>query len=229
MIRNSISKIFSFFLFIIFLFNLFISQLEAQNIVVKREFVFQNVKDSLWHYKKFETNKLLINQIKLPALVELSYYSELELVSIEFKKKRIKTTMAAFPKMGSVFRKKQNRKYIIVINKDSVKIKNRYFNDFPFNAQIGIIAHELSHITTYNELSSFQIVSYGIRYLFGNQRRKIEHETDLIVLEHGLGWQLYDFSNFIYSNVTDNKYLEYKKKYYFSPNQIYDILIDTKK
>jgi hypothetical protein len=163
--------------------------------------------------------KTFINGYELPALVALSNYPELDSARIEFKSKRLKHFGNARPKVDFLFRKQENRHYIIVINKKSKDIIGFSFSELPFGAQVGLFGHELAHISDYCGRNNLQIISYGIKYLF--MKRTIERSTDRIAIKHNLGEQLYDLRSFVLNNPqTDKDYLEYKYRYYLDCEEI---------
>jgi hypothetical protein len=163
--------------------------------------------------------KTFINGYELPALVALSNYPELDSVRIELKSRRIKHFGNARPKVDFLFRKQENRHYIIVINKKSKDIIGFSFSELSFGAQVGFFGHELAHISDYCGRNNLQIISYGIKYLF--IKRTIERSTDRIAIKHNLGEQLYDLRSFVLNNPqTDKDYLEYKYNYYLDCEEI---------
>jgi len=127
--------------------------------------------------------------------------------------------------MNFLFRNKENREYMIAIDK---KIKNKkgiVLDSVPFNARVGVIGHELGHIVDYSEKTKFGIIFTGIGYLFPKYRRKLEENIDRITIEHGLGYQVKYFSDFVVNHShAAEKYLKYKRKYYFTPAQIMSVI-----
>ena len=66
---------------------------------------------------------------------------------------------------------------------------------------------------------------WGLRYLNKKNRVKIERATDLETIEHGLGWQLYDFTNFVMqSPATTKDYKIFKQRFYLHPEEIKEII-----
>lgn len=98
--------------------------------------------------------------------------------------------------------------------------------DVPFNAQIGVIGHELAHIVDYDSKTKTGLIFMAAGYICPNKRRQIENRVDEITIEHGLGYQVKDFSKFVLNNEAINKrYLKYKKKFYYNPNQLLRIMV----
>lgn len=147
------------------------------------------------------------------------FFPELDGSKIEVRRKKITTMMAARPKRNFLFLGRDNRTYVLLItNKGSMNADSVY-NELSSCAIIGVLGHELSHIVTYTEKSGSELVFFGIRYFFN--RKKIEAETDLIAIEHGFGQGLVEYTHTIHhSPFVNKKYLQRKKKYYLSANEL---------
>ena len=168
---------------------------------------------------QFSNNKFLYEKYELQTLVALSFYPELKNTKISFRRRELKTTMVARPKGIEVFRGKGKRHYIIYINDfPSVKVSP---DSVSFNAQIGVIGHELAHIVDYEKTSSLKIFYIGLSYFNKTFRAKFERATDLRTINHGLLWQCYDFALYVHnSKNAPAEYITYKKKFYMSPKEI---------
>ena len=102
--------------------------------------------------QNFGQEKVFVPRYKTASLVALSYYPELKETDIEFVHQKLTTTLAARPRMGSVFKKAGKRRYQIFINNhESCEIP---LHAAPFNAQVGVIGHELAHIVDYEKRST---------------------------------------------------------------------------
>lgn len=155
-------------------------------------------------------------EYKLQWLIALSYYPELHNKKFTVKYRRLRTTMSCRPKIRSLLRKK--KEYNICINKKK-HFKGILLKDVPFNAQIGVIGHELAHIDDYENKNSLKIIGTGLHYLGHKGKKKLEQKIDLLTIQKGLGWQLYDWSNYAInqSNATD-KYKKFKRSTYLKPD-----------
>jgi len=112
------------------------------------------------------------------------------------------------------------RVYTITINND-LNFKGVLLKDAPFNAQIGVIAHELAHIIDYENKDIIGIIGRGLDYLSDKDKAKYEQTIDMITIRQGLGWQLYDWSDFVLNKSTaSTDYKEFKRKIYMTPEQI---------
>lgn len=168
----------------------------------------------------FSNNKHICDTFRTQILIALSYYPELKDAHIQFARRRIKTTMACRPKWTFFLKPRDKRVYLILINKRR-RIEGVLLRNVPFNAQIGVIGHELGHVVDYSQKGFLRIAGTGIGYLFRNYRRKLEATIDRITIAHGLGWQVYDFADFVMNRSDAPKsYKRYKRKNYLSPLQI---------
>ena len=168
---------------------------------------------------QFNNNKFFYEKYELQTLVALSFYPELKDTEISFRRRKLKTTMVARPKGMNVFRGKGKRHYIIYINDfPSAKISP---DSVSFNAQIGVIGHELAHLVEYQNISSLKMLYVGLSYFNKKFRAKFERATDLRTINHGLLWQCYDFALHVHNNsIAPTEYINYKKNFYMSPKEI---------
>jgi hypothetical protein len=168
------------------------------------------------------TNKTIIPDYENSILAALMFYPSLEQVNIKFKKRAITTSMAALPSAGSIFRKKKNRQYTIIINYKENKRKAPLIKDVPFQARVGVLGHELGHIVDYQSKSFIRIIANGIAYSINNNfRRNLEYKIDKIAINKGLGDGLYAFRLFIETEAeTTNRYKKFKDRIYMSSAEI---------
>jgi hypothetical protein len=167
--------------------------------------------------KEFETS----------VLVALSFYPELVNSKITFKYLKISTSMNARPTLGSLlFRRKAQFRYVVRIN-NSKKDSTLHVKDVPFNAQIGLFGHEFFHFVDYRNKQSFHITKRLLAYTNDLKKEKFEKEIDLGTISRGLGWQLYDWSNYVLheSNAT-KEYKDFKRLIYMEPEEIEKAIVD---
>jgi len=120
-------------------------------------------------------------------LIVRQYYPELAKNHISLKfKDRSSRTISARPRVN-LFKGRSRRAYTIIIRSGS----ENYILDKNLNAQIGLVAHEFSHFADYSVKSNVSLLAFGIKYLFSKgYRARLERDTDIDVIERGLGWQL---------------------------------------
>ncbi|HLV40703.1 MAG TPA: hypothetical protein VKY37_00360 [Brumimicrobium sp.] len=175
------------------------------------------------------------SQIIIPEIIKnetqtaLSFYPELKEVNIEvkFKKNIKKSTMQARPKVGSFFRRKSKRKYIILIS-EKFKITDKEFStvDVPTDVLTGWIGHELGHIMDYQERSKLNLIWFGVKYVFStNHIVEAERAADTYAVQHGMEDYILKTKDFILNNagITASYKLRIQK-YYLSPEEIMEIV-----
>jgi hypothetical protein len=153
------------------------------------------------------------------SLIALSYFPELKDDGIKFKISSINSTAQTTLTFFSLF-KKMNKQYIIYIN-DNIQKTGMLLCQAPFDAQVAAIAHELAHVMDFKSRNFLGMTRWGGNYLFEKSIAKIERRTDKIVIEHGLGWQLYKWTDFVLNNsASDKRYLKMRRERYLLPNEI---------
>ncbi len=149
-------------------------------------------------YRSFKANKSYPQEMEQQVLTALAYYPELKDTKIIFRFKKRNTPLTSRPRFFHVFKGKKNRAYVITI---STKTKDAFapilFHNLPYNAQIGVLAHEIGHIVTYKKKSSFQILGIAFKLLNAKFVDRFEYDTDLTAIAHGMGHQLYDWSVYV--------------------------------
>jgi hypothetical protein len=209
------NKVIFIFLFSFTSFNINASDLGEKVIFKKADYIAN--KDSLSGL--YSNHKTFIPKLELQALVALYYFPELKNVRIKFKRKKLNTTMASRPSFSSIFKSRSKRLYEI------------YLNDFPdvdipfdstsFNAQVGIIGHELAHIVDYEARSKIELIKLAFKYRDKKFRAKMEADTDIRTIYRGLGWQVLAFEKFVNNYPhTPKEYKKYKEEIYLSPQDI---------
>lgn len=149
-------------------------------------------------FSEFTANKRIPKEIYNQALIALSYYPELRDTKIIFRLRKRKTPLASRPRIWSVFKKRKNRTYIITISKKlSKQLSSILFHKLPYNAQVGVLGHELGHTTYYNTKNTFQLIGLSFNLLKSRNVDEFEFNTDRICILHGLGYQLYDWSTYV--------------------------------
>jgi hypothetical protein len=144
-------------------------------------------------------NKGLPKGFEIAAAIAYSAYPQLKNARIDMLLTDDGPPMMADIDIWSLFGPRKNRLYQIRLN-DAV---STFFDpillrSLPFDAQIGILAHELGHVAYYHQLTLFQIGKWGFRYLQSDEFHAThERTTDLMPIYHGLGSQIYQYANFV--------------------------------
>ncbi len=144
----------------------------------------------------FGHKKTIPAQIELQALRALSHYPELRNVAVEFVFCVQKTAHSSQPVIGSMLRGAKRRRYQVRI---SIEVPDFYHAgmhaNLPYNAQIGVLGHELGHTVQYLQRGFLGLLGDGIRYgSSGKYVIRTEHHTDQLAIDHQLGWQLLDWA-----------------------------------
>jgi hypothetical protein len=87
----------------------------------------------------------------------------------------------------------------------------------------------LGHILDYSQKSNCRILRNGISYVFSRRfHRRLERGSDLIALDHGLGWQLYEARDYVinHSNAPE-KVKKDLLRFYYTPKEILEYLTLT--
>lgn len=184
---------------------------------------FASKLDSLREVCSFQ--KTLLPKYETEILSALSYYPELDSITIIFKEAKIKASLNARPTVGSLlFRKRSERKYVIRIKPntgDSVAT----LDQVGFNGAVGVLGHELNHIVDYSNRSVFGVIGRLFNYTSKKGKRNYEGEIDRMTVEKGLGWQLYDWGYYVLNKSNAKvKYKAYKRAVYYSPEEIITII-----
>lgn len=182
-------KRFNYLFILLFFCNSFFAQ------KIYKEFY----KDSVKAYTTKDTsyfNKTIPNEFKDVIHIALQYYPELTNTNIKFKLKTKLTPLAARPTFWAIFRKPSKRKYLVTISRSSIKMLNPILlKNLSFNAQVGVIGHEIGHISFYNTKRGLYFIALIFKHLNKRTIDRFEFNTDKRCIENGLGYQLLSWSS----------------------------------
>ena len=176
-------------------------------------------------------NKGLPEGFEVAAAIAYSAYPQLKEVKIDMILTQKGAPMESNMNIWSLFVPgRKNRKYLIYLN----DAQNTFFDPIllralPFDAQVGILAHELGHVVYYHQLNLFKIGKWGIRYLKSDQYRAThERTTDLMPVYHGLGSQIYQYAYFVRRDSSTKSFYEdgkaFMDKYYMTDTELLEVL-----
>lgn len=141
---------------------------------------------------------------RIPALYEgqileaLSHFPELRNVYIKFRIRPSLATAKTKPDFTSMFLPKGKRRYIVTIsNSTSDTLKPLLLENLPYGAQVGLLGHELSHVTDFSKKSSYNNLRDACGHLSAAYIDRLEYHSDMIAIEHGLGKYLQAWSSYI--------------------------------
>jgi hypothetical protein len=155
--------------------------------------------------EEFGENKTLPPGYELQALLALSHYPELKSVRIRFMVDDVDIPLSSRPHWTSMLRSARNRTYLVVIDNNREDGRNALLlENQPFNAQVGILGHELAHTVYYLDRSFFGILGDAICQL-GDCRIQFERATDRRLIDYGLGWQRFDHALYVRGQIYGNR------------------------
>lgn len=159
----------------------------------------------------------------------LDFFPELSDVKITFKFKSDikKSTMQAQPRFKSLFRSRSKREYYIFIS-EKFKISDKEFKtiNVPSDVITGWIGHELGHIMDYEDRGTFNLIWFGLRYLYMEKHIvEAERAADTFAVNQGMEDYILKTKNFILNHADiDQNYKKRIQRYYLSPEEIMDIV-----
>lgn len=177
---------------------------------------------------EFGNNKNLPKGFELQALLALQHYPELRETKINFIVDDVSIPLSSRPHWSSMLRAAKSRTYQVIIDssvegsREALLLKNQ-----PFNAQVGIIGHELAHTAYYLDRSFFGIVGNALCQ-FTDCRIRFERATDRRLIDYGLGWQRFDHATFVRSRISQDRASAFTAEggggAYMSPAEIMQIM-----
>src|SRR5687768_2288520 len=119
-------------------------------------------------------HKGLPEGFEIAAAIAYSAYPQLKDVNIDMILTPGGAPMESTVAIGSLFGFRKNRQYLILLN----DARQSFFDpillrSLPFDAQVGILAHELGHIVYYHELNIFAFGKWGLKYLWDDDFRAV--------------------------------------------------------
>jgi hypothetical protein len=175
-------------------------------------------------------NKGLPPGFEMAAAIAYSAFPQLKNTKIDMLLTQEGAPMESTVVIGSLFGPRNNRHYLILLN----DAHNSFFDpillrSLPFDAQVGILAHELGHIAYYNELNIFAFAKWGLLYLRDEKFRAThERTTDLMPIYYGLGSQIYQYAYFVRKDPSCKTFYEQGKdfmdKYYLTDKELLGLI-----
>lgn len=143
--------------------------------------------------------KILPKGYEHQALLALAHYPELREVPIEFRLVQAQSPFVSRPTVVStLFRSAKKRHYLVLISTRSKGwLGDILIDDLPFEAQVGVLGHELAHTVDFVNRSFFNMLWVPIGNLSASYLNKFEYATDQRAIEHGLGCNLLQWSLFV--------------------------------
>lgn len=214
-------------------FFLFFNGIIAQNVVQTFHQDSISSQEITKLKEQFGNYKIIPKDFETQTLLALSYFPELKDIKIKFRLKNRTTPLATRPSFFSMFRAAKKRTYIITISQkstsylDAIALKN-----LNFNAQIGVLGHELCHISDYLNRGFSKMNRIGVDIIFSKKRiDTLEFNTDKSCIDHGLGYQLLAWSINVRENLKRENWLgavnltkDENSERYMNPSTITNII-----
>ena len=176
-------------------------------------------------------NKTIPGKYELSILLALAHYPELRECEIDFVLSKEGAPLESRFSIPSLLGPGKNRKYIICLLETTGQFWDPILMDrLSLNSRVGIVAHELSHTVYYHQLSTLQILKWGMLYLLKpGFAAKHEKSTDINTVYRGYGYQLLDYAIYVRSDkalkaeydAPGGKWIDV---YYMPPNEIRDLM-----
>jgi hypothetical protein len=148
--------------------------------------------------KEYGNNKKYPLQFEKQILIALSHYPELKNTSIIIQTKPKHSPGFTRVTWGGLFEPPARRHFLIVISDSTEKmLMPLIFKNLSFNTQIALIGHELAHVTDFLRKTTLEFIKHGINNVSARYIDRFEFNTDAICIEHGLGYQLLEWSRYV--------------------------------
>lgn len=174
----------------------------------------QSIKEMNIRYVNVKNEKIKASFRKV-----VEQYEPLHDLEITLIQKRIKSsTMQAQPILTWSGLSGKINQYQVKLGTYVRDSKTIEVADLPADVLTGWFAHELGHIVDYKPYTSWQMIGYGVRYLFSPRfRRQAEHAADYIAIASGFKKEIIAAKRYILeSDFLENAYKAKIKKYYLS-------------
>ncbi|MFT4739149.1 MAG: hypothetical protein ACI8QD_000883 [Cyclobacteriaceae bacterium] len=179
------------------------------------------------------SNKGLPAGFEEAALLALSAYPQLYDVNVNMVLTQKGAPMESNFELSTLLKHRSKRVYEIRLNDAQESMfEPILLRSLPFDAQVGILAHELGHVAYYDQLSTLQIAKWGLLYLVSMRfRAKHEKSTDMMPVYHGLGSQIYQYAYYVRKDdTTKDMYAKWGKlfidRFYLTDDELREA-IDT--
>ena len=173
-------------------------------------------------------NKTILPQFTEAITLALRHYPELQNTTIIFKQRKQNSPLSTHISLLSMLRNKKKRTYIVVISDQSkAKLQSILLSKLSFDAQVGVLGHELAHIAEFVPKSFFYFIRLALKHLSIKQMDAFENHTDVSTIRHNLGFQLLSWSKEVRHNLNHDFWggsSNPKRNRYLNPSQIQAII-----
>ena len=131
---------------------------------------------------------------KIPAAFEpeilkaLSFFPELKNHRIDFVIRKGHAPLSARPTFGGLLRNAGKRKYKVFISSGMKGDWNNFtLKNTPYDARVGVLGHELSHVKNFAKMSGISLIGLGINHVSKSYMNRFEYQTDSLCIAQGMG------------------------------------------
>ncbi|HCX20603.1 MAG: hypothetical protein CMB80_18585 [Flammeovirgaceae bacterium] len=138
------------------------------------------------------------------------------------------STMQAQPIVGMDNLFNGVKKYQVKIG-EFVRDSDTRLEDLSEDILMGWFAHELGHLVDYQPHSNFEMIEFGIKYMwYDDFKTKVEHAADQIAIKYGFKKEILASKRFLLeSEFKDSSYQDKIKQYYLPIEEIESIEEDN--
>jgi hypothetical protein len=190
-----------------------------------------------WLRENFSNRKKIPPDFEPEILKALSFFPELKNHRIDFVIRKGHAPLSARPTFGGLLRNARKRKYKVFISSgmkgdwDNFTLKNT-----PYEARVGVLGHELSHVKNFSNMSGLSLIGLGLNHVSKSYMNRFEFRTDSLCIEQGMGEYLLACAVFARKifNAPDPEQLDVKgvrsnySERYMSPSTIRLYMADMK-
>jgi len=128
----------------------------------------------------------------------LASFPELVHTHVRFRVRHARSPLATNRDWMSFLLHFGRQAYIITISDRTIPaLSPILFDSLDYGAKIGVIGHELSHVSNFSRRNVFGWLSLGLGHLSSRYLDRMEFATDSLCIAHGLGCALLDWSQFV--------------------------------
>ncbi|ELR70743.1 hypothetical protein C900_03351 [Fulvivirga imtechensis AK7] len=175
--------------------------------------------------EQFANKKVIPEILRKEILTALSYYPMLKdtTITFAFKESFRKHFMQAQPVISTMFRRREEREYIILMNKYfEIEDERIFIDSMPVDVLVGWIGHELGHIVDYTHRGFFSLIKFGIGYLISKSFIiGAERVADTYAIHQGLAGHLIQTKNYILNHThLPDRFKSKIRRLYMPPEEV---------
>jgi len=143
---------------------------------------------------------------RAPISKALASYPELARTQIRFRMRHARSPLTTNRDWMAFLLHFGRQAYIVTISDRTVPaLSPILFDSLDEGAKLGVIGHELSHVSNFSRRNLFGWLSLGFGHLSSRYLDRMEFATDSLCIAHGLGCALLDWSLFVRRKVRTRK------------------------